>query len=213
MLVVEPRALELFMKTKFFIIFTFILAFVLHVSAQNPYPNELKEYKLFENEKLKKLKIGVSTRSDVNKVFGADCEIECDYDQNWTVKFKYFSEESAFPLSDSAALNLKPNPKYTGKLFSIILTPKFLISFTNVRLPKEFNGTGAVGITASSSSGSVDLFSRRYRDSYGLEYQFLYKTPLTNSGEEILKARTITLELIQYGASNVLMRKMFIEAR
>ena len=200
--------------SKIFIAFTFLLASAVCVSAQNnPYPNEVKKYKLFKNEKLKRLKTGISTGADVREVFGAACENECDYDQNWTVKFEYFSLENASPLYYLSETNLKPNPKYIGKLFSITLKPKFPFSFEKRNLSKKFKGIGGMGFDVSSSAGKRKVSSERYRDSSGLEYQILYETPLTDSGKEILKEREITLESIKYGTSDILIKKMFVKAR
>jgi len=73
---------------KIFIVFTFLLAFAVFVSAQgSPYPNELKGYEFFGKGKLKNIKLGVSSKKDVKKIFGKDC----DYDENFKVKFEYLA--------------------------------------------------------------------------------------------------------------------------
>lgn len=78
--------------TKIFIVFTFLLAFAICVSAQkNQYPNELKGYEFFGKGKLIKIKLGVSTKKDVKKIFGKDCEKYCDYDKNFKIKFEYLA--------------------------------------------------------------------------------------------------------------------------
>ncbi|HMS41797.1 MAG TPA: hypothetical protein PKE69_16315, partial [Pyrinomonadaceae bacterium] len=56
----------------------------------NTYPNELEGYKFFDKGKLKGLKLTVSTKEDVIKIFGSDCESGCDYDEIWKIDFSYF---------------------------------------------------------------------------------------------------------------------------
>ncbi len=49
--------------TKIFIVFTFLLAFAICVSAQSvQFPNELKGFEVFGKGKLKSLKLGSSKR-------------------------------------------------------------------------------------------------------------------------------------------------------
>jgi len=56
----------------------------------NTYPNELKAFRFFNQGKLKGLQLTVSTRENVKKNFGSDCETSCDYDDNWKIDFSYF---------------------------------------------------------------------------------------------------------------------------
>ena len=112
-------------STRFFIIFTFLLAFALQVSAQNDSisipkgidfndllkigpkkvknlelgfstPNELEGYEFFSNGKLIKLKIGISTEENVKTILGTACKEFCNYDSNWKIQFEYFDEKTSY---------------------------------------------------------------------------------------------------------------------
>ena len=50
---------------------------------------ELKGFEFYNEGKLKSLKIGVSTKADVVKIFGEKCAITCDYDEKWVIEFDY----------------------------------------------------------------------------------------------------------------------------
>lgn len=200
-------------SAKLFIVLTFLSAFALHVSAQtNLYPNELKKYPFSKDQRMQSLKRGISGKNDVIKIFGVECEKECDYDENWTVKFRYFSDESESPDSFSET-DLKPNPKYTGKLFSITLEPKSEVSFETVELPKQFSFIGGIGATGVSKDGKTDLGTRWYRDGYGLKYGVAYQTKLTTDNKEIPGGKKTNLDSIEYGVSDILVKRMFIKAK
>lgn len=203
------------MKTaKIFVALIFIAAFALQISAQknNLYPNELKNYQFSKDKRLQNLKPGISGKADITKNFGIECEEECDFDKNWTVKFKYFDSESESPDNFSET-DLKPDPKYTGKLFSITLEPKSEIAFKNVELPKQFGFIGGIGATAVSKDKKTDSVTRWYRDSYGLKYEIAYRTELTNDNKEIAGGKTVNLKAIEYGISDVLIKRIFIKTK
>ena len=108
-------------SAKIFIVFTFLLAFAVCVSAQNDSipsvvkfgdllepkkvkdlkfgfstTNELKGYEFFGKGKLNKLKIGVSTKENVKAILGNTCEEFCNYDSNWKIRFEYFDEKTTY---------------------------------------------------------------------------------------------------------------------
>src|SRR5512140_1778331 len=103
----------------------------------NQYPNELDGYKFFGSGRLKGLHLLTSTRDDVKRVFGADCESSCDYDANWTVSFEYFDEvwtrEESNNRGDRSVYKL--DGRYLGKLRQIDLKPKKSVFFDNITLP------------------------------------------------------------------------------
>ena len=80
-------------RAKIFIAFTFLLSFAVCVSAQDyKYSNELKGFELFRNGKWKSLKPLISTKEDVEKIFGKSCLDGCDYDENWRVEIMYVGQ-------------------------------------------------------------------------------------------------------------------------
>lgn len=137
-------------RAKIFIVFTFLLAFAVGVSAQiNKFPNELKGYEFFGKGKLKGLIIGTSTKEDVKKIFGDYCHLSCDYDEKWTVHFSHFSNDTGIQVKDRLIF---PKEEFEGRIWSISLVPKTGISFQKTKFPKTFKlfigynegcGTGA----------------------------------------------------------------------
>ncbi len=156
---------------KAFIVFTFLLAFAGCISAQNSQARDnsyQRGFELFVKEKLKKLKLLVSTEKDVKKLFGKRCRYSCGYyneygslyfdyiDENWRKKIVIKGQEIVY----------KPNPKYLGKLayvnFStrIINFPESFLS-ENLKCNKHFTYSGGEYNTRSCS------------DNQGLTYFFL----------------------------------------
>ncbi len=191
---------------KISIVFTFLLAFAVCVSAQsNPYPNELKGYRFFGKGKLKELKPGVSTKQDVIKIFGENCEDVCDYNQNWIINFTYFDnvtkggwgrEKTYIPIS-----------KYLGKLYSISLRPKLKISFKKAVFPSHFKFS-----TGGSREDGVTIYNLAYTDKYGLEYLIFDEIKLTKY-KNTFKWKRGDLLSIEYQIPVRLEKKMFIEQK
>jgi hypothetical protein len=113
------------------------------VSMTAQFPNELDGYKFFANGKLKGLQLLASSREDVKRVLGSDCEKQCDYDANWSISFQYFDEiwtrEESNSRGDRRVYKL--DPKYLGKLRQIDLKPKQAVSFANISFPAAFSKT------------------------------------------------------------------------
>jgi len=106
------------------ILHIFIFLFVLALSAvaqTNPYPNELSGYEFYRSGRLKDLKPLVSTKADVIRVMGSNCENNCDYDDNWTISFAYVG--NGWTRSDGEH-RYKARPEFAGKLHDISFQPK-----------------------------------------------------------------------------------------
>jgi hypothetical protein len=156
-------------QTKLFLILTFLLTSVICVSAQeNQYPNELKSYEFFGKGKLKKIKLGVSTQKEVKKIFGKDCEKECDYDENFKIKFEYLAAlDDCMTTEDIRDRAMCPQSKFVGTISSITLEPKkgqILKELPTSKFNKFSGGT----TTAKGSGASVSYTS--FADKYGLKY-------------------------------------------
>jgi hypothetical protein len=115
---------------KIFIIFTFLPAFALQVSAQeNAVQNKAEIFQLFKKENLKELKFLVSTKEDVKALFGEKCESECDFGKNWWIRFTYVNKDwlgIRYYQKDQPRNKVwitKPKPEFVGKLLTIP-TPK-----------------------------------------------------------------------------------------
>ena len=115
-------------RAKIFVVFTFLLAFAVCVSAQSvQFPNELKGYEFFGKGKLANLKLGVSIKEDVKNVFGVPRQeiynsAVYDYDPNWSIQFVYFDEQKSMIThclaSDTSKIikKLVPLPQFIGMI-------------------------------------------------------------------------------------------------
>ncbi|MDQ3129255.1 MAG: hypothetical protein M3Q99_00655 [Acidobacteriota bacterium] len=154
---------------KIFIVFTFLLAFAVCVSAQSvQFPNELKGYKFFGKGKLKKIKLGGSTKKDVKKIFGKDCEKGCDYDENFKVKFEYLAAlDDCMTTEDIRDRAVCPQNEFVGTISSVILEPKQEQSLKDLPTSK-FNKVSG-GSTTEKGSGVSSSYTS-FTDKYGLRY-------------------------------------------
>jgi hypothetical protein len=152
------------------------LSFVLNMSAQTTqFPNELDGYKFFGSGKLAGLHLLASNREDVKRIFGVNCEKQCDYDADWSISFEYFDEiwtrEESNNKGDKWVYKL--DPKYLGKLRQIDLKPKKAIAFAKVVFPPVFS---KVIVTAAPDrndprAGAAATVYDGFQDPNGLSYQ------------------------------------------
>jgi hypothetical protein len=198
---------------KFFIIFTFLLAFAFQVSAQaNSYPYELRGYEFFDKENLKKLRLGVSTKQNVTEIFGENCEDLCNYNQNWIINFTYFDQiEKGGVRKEKTYV---PVSRYLGKLYSISLRPKLKISFKKTVFPSRFKystgGSRGIYKTRGSGDNGVIIYYIAYSDKYGLEYRIFNEMTLTKYKNRS-KWEKGSLLSIEYQIPEKLEKTMFVE--
>lgn len=159
-------------SAKIFIVFTFLLTFAVCVSAQSvQFPNELKGYEFFGKGKLKKINLGVSTKKDVKKIFGKDCEKSCDYDENFRIKFEYLAAlDDCMTTEDIRDRVMCPQNRFVGKISSITIEPKNDQTLKDLPTSK-FNKVSG-GTTISKGSG-VSISYTSFADNYGLKYSLL----------------------------------------
>ena len=154
---------------KFFIVFSFVLAFAVCVLAQSvQFPNELKGYEFFGKGKLKKIKLGVSTKKDVKKIFRKDCEKYCNYDENFQIKFEYLTAlDDCMTTEDIRDRAMCPQNKFVGTISSITIEPKQNQSLKELPTSK-FNMVSG-GSTTEKGSGVSSSYTS-FTDKYGLRY-------------------------------------------
>lgn len=192
-------------QAKLFFVLTFLLAFSLCVSAQNnQYPNELKGYEFFGKGKLKKIRLGGSTKKDVKKIFGKDCEKECDYDENFRIKFEYLAPlDDCMTTEDIRDRAMCPQRKFVGTISSITLEPKQNENLKDIPTSR-FNKVSGGGSLEKGSGVSRSYTS--FTDKYGLRYSIL-------SGNTIHSQYPLfvggTLYSIKYIFTDDLIRKVF----
>lgn len=127
-------------STKFFIAFTFLLAFAVYGSAQtNQYPNEIKGFEFFKDQRLNNLKLLTSDKEAVKAAFGKCGAYICDYDENWTIGFVYVAADSGKKIIEAGSERIyKPKPEFIGKLLIVYFHPKKPILLSeSVLIPKE----------------------------------------------------------------------------
>ncbi len=156
-------------QAKLFFVLTFLLAFAICVSAQSvQFPNELKGYEFFGKGKLKKIKLGASTKKDIKKIFGKDCEKECDYDENFKIKFEYLAAlDDCMTTEDIRDRAMCPQSAFVGTLSSITLEPKKYQMLKDLPTSKfnKFSG----GSTTAKGNGASSSYTS-FTDKYGLRY-------------------------------------------
>ena len=156
-------------RAKIFVVFTFLLAFAVCVSAQSvQFPNELKGFEFFGNGKLKDLKLGSSKKKDVEIVFGKSCEKFCDYDENFKIKFEYLAAlDDCMTTEDIRDRLMCPQSDFVGTISSITLEPKQCQSVKDLPTSK-FNKVSGGSSTEIGSGVSISYTS--FTDKYGLRY-------------------------------------------
>ncbi len=153
-------------------------------------PNEIRGYEFFRKGKLNPIRIGISTKDDVRRIFNDACETECDYDENWQLWADYYEDGIAFTQTtgDSKDAEVKteffPRPEFIGKLQTLRLTPRKPISFLRVIFPKTFakNERYSIGDDWDENgfAGAVHSTTNTYTDGYGLEYSVYDKETFNN---------------------------------
>lgn len=226
-------------RAKIFIAFTFLLAFAVCVSAQDSSvsnlsdeeftdllkigpkkikylelgfstPNELEGYEFFKKGRLKELKLGISTKDDIQKIFGKNCEDICDYDDKWRVVFTYFKNISKEITENGTKKKLIVEPQSADKIYSIKLVPKNRVSFTEVKFSDEFYKGQSISFGHDFSGNAASISSDVYRDSYGLKY-WIFNKENYSTFKEKENRRVGDLISIEYTIPNNLEDKMFIE--
>ncbi len=182
----------------------------------NTYPNELQGYNFFDKGKLKGLKVTVSTKEDVKKNFGSDCESGCHHNNDWTISFSYFGSMYKETTVNDKKIKYVPKEEYIGKVYSIRLIPKKRISFSQITFSNKFSqGNGfSVGDSFDSEgnlTGAVGTSYYAYEDRYGLEYTIFEKTSYTVGTAKKSKHSKGNLIEIEYSIPSQIEEIMFVE--
>ena len=197
-----------------FTTFAFLLTFAVCVSAQSvQFPNELKGYEFFGKGKLKDLQLTVSSRGDVKNIFGANCEKQCDYDAEWTVRFEYYEDtwikENRNEMGEKIRYRL--DSKYLGKLRSTELRPKKEVSFANISFSNQFQRLLLTSTSTFRSDHNISTGDEAFQDSNGLTYEII--TEPLKYGIKNKKTKSYNkgdLVLIRYSISEVIEKDLFI---
>lgn len=181
----------------------------------NTYPNELEGYKFFDKDKLKGLKLTVSTREDVKNNFGSDCDSGCDYDEKWKVRFDYFGTITKETTVDNKRIKFVPKEELIGKIYSIQFIPKQRLVFNRIAFPSQFSNLSSFSVGHDYSSegrmtSAVGTSYNTYVDRYGLKYE-IYEGGYTVGDVEKDERRKGDLILIEYSIPDKLEETMFVE--
>lgn len=201
-------------RAKIFIAFTFLLAFAVCVSAQSvQFPNELKGYEFFGNGKLKDLQLTISSKDDVKKIFGANCEKKCDYSADWLINFEYYEDIWVMTSRNEKdeKLTYFLDSKYLGKLRSIEIRPKKHVSFVSIIFPNVFQKLLLSSTSTFRSDGKRSIGDEAFQDSNGLTYEIINETIKYDIKNE--KTKTYykgDLVLIRYDIPKELEKSLFI---
>lgn len=161
-------------------------------------PNEIPGYEFFKKGKLKSIRLGISTKDDMRRIFGDTCESTCDYDESWRIYAEYFEDGVEFSRTGGEVKESEieteyiPRPEFVDKLQSLRLIPKKRISFLKVSFPRTFGSNERYSIgddwDENGFAGAVHATATTYADGYGLEYSVFGAETfnnLRNKGPEV----------------------------
>lgn len=181
----------------------------------NTYPNELQGYKFFDKGKLKEIEVTVSTKEDVKKNFGSDCESGCDYNNDWSIDFSYFGSTYKKTIINDKTIKLVPKEEYVGKISSISLIPKNRVSFSRIIFSNKFSQSYgfAVGdnFDLEGFKGAVGTSYHTYEDRYGLKYTVFEKTNYVVGEATKSEYSKGNLTQIKYSIPSQIEETMFVE--
>ncbi len=197
-----------------YILFLTLVSVSVSQAQTGLYPNELKGYEFFGKGKLKNLKVGVSTKEDVEKVLGKNCDSGCDYDENWTVEFSFFDNNWIKTDTDPNGVKTVQylDQKYLGKLRKIELRPKKRISLNNMVFPSQFNKLSRSEITKNPQQDISKMVTYElFQDSDGLTYELFGAKDIDNTKtKEKSLYNKGDLYLIIYNYSKAQEKEMFL---
>jgi hypothetical protein len=164
-------------------------------------PNELEGYEFFRKGKLNKLRLGVSTKVEVKKIFGSDCEDLCKYDSELTIQIDYFDETLVIvdrtfdkDRNEYNEKQIAPKRESIGKILSIALQPNKRVSFNKLPFSREFKKSSYLetGYGLPDTNDVLGIAFDYYGDSYGLQY-LIFDKILNESLEDTfnLKAKFV----------------------
>ena len=144
-------------------------------------PNEMPGYEFFKKGKLKPIRLAISTKSDMRRIFGDTCESTCDYDEDWEIYAEYYDDRVEFSRTSGDTdetrieTEYEPRPEFVGILESLRLTPKRRISFLKTLFPRTFGNSEEYSIgdawDENGFGGAVHTTSTVYADGFGLAYR------------------------------------------
>jgi hypothetical protein len=150
-------------------------------------PNELPGYEFFAKGKLNGIRLGVSKREDMIKIFGDTCEGAHDYDENWDIWVNYFSDDPksfGTVTQGKESYAYRPKPELVGTLRFVRLTPKKRISFSGFIFSRRFGTLTRMAIgdawDENGFAGAAHSRITSYLDGYGLSYEIFDQETFNN---------------------------------
>lgn len=157
------------------------LAFIA-IAADNPYPNEVPGFKLFDTARWRTVRPLVTTEADVRSLLGEPDPVLFDGGPDWEFIIYYWS---------GGTCDGRPYPEtLIGKVASIEIIPRAPLSFAKVTFPSVFRKSDLH--SSHDPVGSWDVYS----DGSGLQYQ-IYRQASSDG-----KIRAHDLKSIVYGPSS-----------
>lgn len=192
---------------------SFLLIFCTYIFAQKDvYPNELEGFRFFGNGKLEHLKLLVSSKDEVMRIFGSSCENPCDFDENWTIKFEYFDDvwikESSNNNGEKRTYLL--DSKFVGKTRSMILKPKNRVSFVNKVFPAAFERVIITSTTDAKDGRNRATVNDAFQDANGLTYELFSRTNYDDIKNKDFSYEKGDLVLIRYNITKPMEKNLFV---
>lgn len=100
--------------------------FLVNAKAQgSAYPNEIQGFQFSKQDKVKDLKLLVSTGEEVMALFGKDCLNRCQFNEDWDIGFAYVNSGWSRTTTENGLTTVyKPRPEFVGKLADITFRPR-----------------------------------------------------------------------------------------
>lgn len=174
----------------------FALLFVLVVAIpaqRRDVPNEVTIDALLKKENFTTLQLLVSTKDDVEAVFGKSCGLSCEYNDDWLIGFSYvpdvlFSRRANREEPSNKVFITYSKPEFRGKLRYIAFTPrKFNVLAGDYILSPDFDCKANSGVQFDCTNGDtyVSFYDEKRKDAsstqnrmrlilHGLAYVNLY---------------------------------------
>jgi hypothetical protein len=157
----------------------------------------------------------ISTKEDVAKIFGSDCDRRCDYDENWQINFEYFGSITKEETVDDKRIKYVPRKDLIGTIYSFTLIPKQNIPFGKISFPTKFRQSSGFSVGDSMGedgrlTSAVGTSYKTYFDRYGLEYT-VYRSGYTVGKAEKETRREGDLMLIEYKIPAKIEKTTFVE--
>jgi hypothetical protein len=180
-------------------------------AQQNPYPNELKGYEFFGKGRLSDVRFVTTSKADIKALFGKSCEMGCDYDPHWEIRFEYYEDIWSTQSRNAAGEVTRStlDPKYLGKLRVMSLFPKKEIILGDKDFTPSFSRVIITSTSDRLPNKSKMTVNDAFSDEFGLTYELYSRTDHDDFGDTPLRKKG-QLMTVRYEMTNAAQKALFV---